>query len=258
MVAASVRSPWYVLDSSRLPSAIQHTSHLETFGKEVPWFNRLVLEGVDKVQSTAMDGGGYFIGVKAVPAECPVGYPLTLSGDPVLTPTRKTSYCSGSSYSAFIEAMNSFMAGRKVPPTLFEALRMQEPNGGRREDEIKMWGWWNADGMGDDFALVQYSGIGERIRPADARPGDFMNISWKSGLGHSTVFLGYTVRNGKPGVLVWSSQKSTNGFGDLFAPIDTIKEVAVVHVTHPERIVKFDPATKVNKSVSGDQIDWKG
>lgn len=65
---------------------------------------------------------------------------------------------------------------------------MQEPDGGRREDEIKFWGKWNDDGFGNHFALVQYSQMGTTIKPIHARPGDFMNISWKKGGGHSVVF----------------------------------------------------------------------
>ena len=108
----------------------------------------------------------------------------------MLAPTRTTSYCSGSSYAAFVEAMDRLL-WRPLDPARSELLRMQEPDGGRREDGTKAWGWWNADGFGCDFALVQYLGVGERIPVRDARPGDFMNVSWRSGLGHSVVFLGW-------------------------------------------------------------------
>ncbi len=76
-----------------------------------------------------------------------------------------------------------------LSPERLEAIRMQEPDGGRREDLIKFWGYWNADGFGTHFALVQYSRMGQEIRPAQLRPGDFVNISWKTGLGHSVIFL---------------------------------------------------------------------
>lgn len=226
-----------------------HTRHLALLGKRLPRINREVLAAVDRVQATAPDGGGYFIGIKAVPAESPIGYPLKLKGVPMLTPPRTTSYCSGSSYSALIEALDRLL--RLMPDAeRLEQLRMQEPDGGRREDEVKAWGWWNADGFGCDYALVQYLGIGERIKVADARPGDFMNISWKSGLGHSVVFLGWVRDTLKgPSIAYWSSQKGTNGLGDQVSGLSTVKELSAVRLSHPERLLTFTPG-KVDRKAA--------
>ena len=248
---------WYLLSATQSSISVHNIQHLELFGKDAVGFNAAILKGIDKVQSTAMDGGGYFIGVKADPPECPVGYNLCLLGKPLLTPTRTTSYCSGSSFAAFVEGMNTLLDGRTLEDEKHEAVRMQEPDGKRREDGVKFWGWWNADGYGNHFALVQYSGIGTQIKAADARPGDFMNISWKSGLGHSVVFLGWqNTQDGKPALRVWSSQKSTNGFGDLVAALDTIKEVLVVRITDPFKIFSLDPMSKVDtKLAMGESLD---
>jgi len=229
-----------------------HVQHLALLGKGLPRTNREILAAVDRVQATAQDGGGYFIGVHAVPAECPIGYPLSLKGAAILSPTRSTSYCSGSSYSALIEALDHLLKKRPDPAQL-ELLRMQEPDGGRREDGVKAWGWWNADGFGCDFALVQYLGIGERVKAADARPGDFMNISWTSGLGHSVVFLGW-VRGGAkgPSIVYWSSQKGTNGLGDQVSPLSNVKELSAVRLTHPERVLTFTPGAVDRKAAPGE------
>ena len=251
---------WFVLPPSTLDLPAQHTRHAELFSQEAPEFNRSVLKGIDKVQGAAMDGGGYFTGVKATPAESPIGYKLSLDGQALLNPPRTTSYCSGASYSAFIEGMNFWLEDKgnnHIPADRLESLHLQEPDGGRREDHVKFWGHWNADGFGNDFALVQYSGLGERVAPKDARPGDFLNISWKSGLGHSTVFLGWCLmKDGRKAVRYWSSQKGTNGLGDAVAPIDSIVSVCVVRVTKPARISMFDVATPVQSKVEGDKIDW--
>lgn len=230
-----------------------HTRHAELLTTPgLPSANRAVLAAVDTVQSHAMDGGGYFTGVKAVPAECPIGYALTLKGNPMLAPARTTSYCSGSSYTAFIESLNALLSASPSPERL-EELRMQEPDGARRNDEVKAWGWWNADGFGCDYALVQYLGAGERVAAEGALPGDFMNISWKSGLGHSVVFLGWTKEpNGKPGILFWSSQKRTNGLADATAPLDTIAELSPVRLTHPEKLLTFTPGTVNRKGARGE------
>src|SRR5205085_6520040 len=99
---------------------------------------------------TAMDGGGYFTGIKAQPTESPIGYPLTLGETPLLAPPRTTSYCTGASYSAFIEGLNLWLQQEPAikrddldtdplpawqPPFAeitedrLESLRLQEPNG---------------------------------------------------------------------------------------------------------------------------------
>lgn len=256
--ALALGSRWYTV-ANPLPAGPHHTRHFELYGKDASRYGRAVLKGVDKVQATAPDGGGYFTGVKAVPAESPVGYPIALQGYPLLAPPRATSYCSGSSYAALIEGLNEILAPRNwtISPDRIEAMRMQEPDGGRREDFVKVWGTWNADGPGSEYALVQYTGMGERIRPDQARPGDFMNVAWKSGIGHSVVFLGWCHdAQGRKSVVYWSSQKGTNGYGDQVSPIDSIASVVIVRLTHPERVYSFDPAQKIDRNVPGDPIAW--
>ena len=258
LLAAIQAASWYVVPQP-LQYGAQYTKHFETFSKDAPAYNAAVLNAIDKVQATAMDGGGYFVGVHAVPAESPIGYPLSLFGKPLLVPPRTTSYCSGSSYAVFIEALNQILAKSPTPLSddRLEALRMQEPDGGRRDDFVKVWGAWNADGPGSQYAMVQYTGIGERIKPEDARPGDFINISWNSGLGHSVVFLGWCLNPaGDKCVLFWSSQKSTNGFGDKMSRISTVKDVVIVRLTHPERIYSFSPTQTIDHAVSADTVNW--
>jgi len=249
---------WFVLAKDDLRGGMYDTRHAAIFGKYAPGYNRQVLEGVDTVQSTAMDGGGYFVGKDSVPTESPIGYPLKLFGKPLLDPPRTTSYCSGSSYGAFIEALNRIFSDRRdISYDRYEALRMQEENGGRREDRIKYWGKWNDDGFGSHYALVQYSRMGEEIKPRDARPGDFVNISWKAGLGHSVVFLGWYVNEKDEKCIVyWSSQKATHGYSDQVVPISRIKDVKFVRMTHPESLFIFDVSTPVNRDIPGDVVDW--
>jgi hypothetical protein len=191
-----------------------HDSHWKLLHTNIPKYNQMVLMAVDLVQQHAMDGGGYFVGVKANPPESPIGYPVNLFDQELLKPARTTSYCSGSTYAVLMESLN-FIFGKplhQLSPDRVEALRMQEPDGSRREDGVKAWGWWNSDGYGSDFSLVQYLGMGDPVPAKEARPGDFMNISWKSGLGHSVVFLGWCVnKNGDAAVDYWASQPGTNG-----------------------------------------------
>ncbi|MCK5738804.1 hypothetical protein KAH55_06465, partial [bacterium] len=251
-----------ILDDAALSAGAHHTNHAEIFGKYVTDFNnninREILAGIDSVQQHALDGGTYFIGIRANPPESPVFYQLQLFGQPLLEVPRQSSYCSGSTYSAFIEAMNiHFPNGKtRLSAERFEALRMQEPNGARREDGIKFWGHWNADGFGNHFALVQYSGMGETITPKTARPGDFLNISWKNGGGHSVIFLGWAIQDGDKKLVYWSSQTGTNGYGDQIVSVNRIATVKIVRLTHPEKLFTFDYATPVTNSVPGDTITW--
>lgn len=238
-----------------VPAETYHLSHARRYGADVPAFNRLVLRGVDIVQSHQCTGGGYFIGIKAQPTESPIGYELRLANQSLLAPPRETSFCSGASYSAFIEALNLQLRlyPRAVGAEQLEALRMQEPDGGRREDMVKAWGWWNADGFGNHFCLVQLMKAGERVTPKQAMAGDFLNISWKNGHGHSTVFLAWEKSaSGAPGVKYWSSQTSTNGLGDAWAPLEDIESVCIVRCVHPDRAFTFNPANQVDRKVKGD------
>ncbi|MCA9741699.1 MAG: hypothetical protein H6695_06165 [Deferribacteres bacterium] len=258
MAATTDNGEWFFLQKEDLAAGTHHTRHAEIFGTYVDGYNDLVLRGIDKVQQSAMDGGGYFIGLKADPPESPVGYPLQLFGKPLLEPPRSTSYCSGATYSAFVEMLNMLYGDslQELSADRLEALRMQEPDGGRREDEIKFWGKWNDDGFGNHFALVQYSQMGTTIKPIHARPGDFMNISWKKGGGHSVVFLGWYIdENGGKNVVYWSSQTGTNGFGDQVVPIERIKSVKIVRLTDPDALYRFDIATQVDDSIPGDEIE---
>jgi hypothetical protein len=267
MNATTDDGTWFVLKKEQLPDDAQHTDHLDRYGKDIGGYNRLVLGGIDKAQASAMDGGGYFIGIKADPPESPMGYALSLMDRPLLDPPRSTSYCSGATYTAFIEALNlrylettpeaDDTQATELDPVRTEAMRMQEPDGGRREDGIKFWGHWNDDGFGSQFALVQYAQMGEAITPNRARPGDFMNISWTNGGGHSVVFLGWhkDAEGGKH-LLYWSSQKGTNGMGDQLVSLDRIRKVKIVRLTDPDRLFTFDPAQEVSHKVPGDPIDW--
>jgi hypothetical protein len=254
-----VKENWFIINKDDLAGGTHNTRHAEIFGKYVNGYNLEILKAIDTVQSKAMDGGGYFIGLNADPPESPISYDLKIFDKPLIKHTRPTSYCSGSTYAAFIEALNSILRGKaeKLTEDRYEALRMQEPDGGRREDYIKYWGIWNANGFGDDYAMVQYSKMGERVKPIELRPGDFLNISWKSGNGHSVIFLGWYIdEKGEKNIVYWASQQRTNGYGNDVVPISRIKDICAVRLTNPEAIFNFDVSAEVDYSVPGDEINW--
>jgi hypothetical protein len=245
-----------------------HLRHAETFGKYAVGYNLWVLRAVDVVQSHAPGGGGYFADPKhADPPESPVGYALKLFDEQLLYPTRPTSFCSGASFAAFIEALNLIYADPSLgmppesdlSPERREAMLMQEPDAehSRREDGVKFWGQWNGSGYGANDALVQYSRMGQSIPPDQARAGDFLTMDWKSGNGHSTVFLGWAIIKGQRFMLVWSSQKSANGFGDYLIPWTRVEGVNVVRLTHPEALMTFDVGGLVSdRGLAMERPSW--
>jgi hypothetical protein len=248
-----------IIPHTDLKAGTYHTRHAEMFSKYIDGYNLKILEGIDIVQATAPDGGGYFASIKAVPPEAPIGYQLKLFNKALFEPQRSTSYCSGSTYAALVEGLNLLYSEKKQGLALpqFEALCMKEEDGGRREDNVKFWGKWNDDGYGNHFALVQYSKMGKKINPINARPGDFMNISWKKGGGHSVIFLGWHQDSeGKKNLLYWSSQTRTNGLGDELIDIDRIREVMTVRIAAPNSLFTFNVDKEVNRNVAGNNIIW--
>lgn len=247
---------YLMLDTLDVEKTINY-SFSKTFGKYVKGYNSFVLQAIDSIQKKFPDGGGYFTGIKAVPAESPIGYNLKLFGRELLNASRTTSYCSGASYTAFIESLNLIFAQRNIilNDETYELMRMQEADGGRREDGVKFWGNWNADGYGSFDALVSYSGMGIKINPNQAVSGDFMNISWKSGIGHSVVFLGWLKIKNVPYLAYWSSQKRTNGLGLDTVRVEKIKNVSVVRLTNPEKIMTFTP-NENGTHTEGDVVNF--
>ncbi len=249
---------YFMLKEADLARGAHHTQHYEIFGKYVQGINAAILKGIDIVQAHAVDGGGYFTGKDSIPTESPVSYNLQLFGKPLIEAPRHSSYCSGATYTAFIEALNLLMpdGAQRLSDDRLEAIRMQEPDGGRREDLVKFWGNWNADGAGSQFALVQYSGMGTEITPAQLRPGDFVNITWKKRFGHSVIFLGWITLKGDKKIVYWSSQKATNGYGDQVVTLRRIKTIKAVRLTNLDKLFEFDPKQAVDVKVTGDTIGW--
>ncbi len=252
---------YLIFDKKEIITEHQHLNHFDIYSPYVNGYNTYVLKAIDKVQATAPKGGGYFIGIHADPPESPIGYDLNFQGKKLLDAPRTTSYCSGASYAALVEALNMIYNEKniEIPDSAhLEAMRMQEIDGGRREDHVKFWGKWNANGFGSYFALVQYTKMGMAVSPVSARPGDFMNISWKSGLGHSVVFLGWVLDEaGKKYLNYWSSQKSTNGLGDQVVSLEKIKEVKIVRLTNPEKLNSFSILPdSIDVNISGEKISF--
>jgi len=59
---------WFILKKEDVSNGAYHTKHAEVFGKYISGYNTYILKAIDSVQFTAMDGGGYFIGIAADPS----------------------------------------------------------------------------------------------------------------------------------------------------------------------------------------------
>ncbi|MBI2520844.1 MAG: hypothetical protein HYV97_10520 [Bdellovibrio sp.] len=240
---------WYLIADRDIPTERHHLKHQEIFGRDMTGYNYLVLKAIDNIQSRALDGGGYFLGRDATPPESPIGHALQLFEKPLLAPTRKTSYCTGATYAAFIETLNSIIGPEErslLSEDRFEAFRMQELDGGRREDHVKFWGHWNADNTGHSYAMIDYTEMGKLITAKSARPGDFVNIVWKNNRGHAVIFLGWNVdEKGEKSLLYWSSQPSSNGLGDSQTHLSNTKSVTFVRLINPRKMFSFDIDTIV-------------
>lgn len=233
---------WFFRKEEDIDFGEQHTNHFEFYASFVNGYNKYVLKAIDKVQSSAMDGGGYFIGKYADPAESPIGYDLTLFHYPLIDAPRTTSFCTGVTYAAFIETLNDLYENKPVFLSYqrWDSFRMQETNGDRREDYDRFWGYWNAP-AGNVLALTRYSDVGIEISPRDARPGDFVFIQNKSGSGHIVVFLSYFFdEDMNMNIKYWSSQKRTDGMGDAHTPLSKIDYIKVVRLTNPLNVFLFD------------------
>jgi hypothetical protein len=139
------------------------------------------------------------------------------------------SFCSGATYLVFLSVVNALIQNGKIQLSR-EAVRAIRPQG--QDDNVGVWGYWNNSNRGA-ADLFDKLGLGPTFNSfEDARPGDFMNIDWKSGGGHSVIFLGLEGDQ----VKFWSSNVSTGGFGEKTASRQSIQRATFSRLEHPEKL----------------------
>lgn len=245
------------LSAGDLAGGYHHTRHEELFGDKVSGFNSYIIEAMDIVQATAPSGGGYFADQDAIPYESPIGYELSLFGNALIDPPRTTSFCTGASYAVLIEALNLiYPENPELTSKQLNAFMMQEDDGTPREDYVRFWGSWNAP-YGPLLSLVEYSGMGKRVDPDEAVPGDFVYFERTNGLGHCVVFLGFYVNYyGEKMMIYFSSQEQTLGIGDGFTSVNSIDSAVFVRLTDPDKLFTFNPEKQIEVAIEGDSIGW--
>jgi hypothetical protein len=144
------------------------------------------------------DGGGYDNSWKGtgVPAE------IRFKNERILAKGKGT-YCCGFTFAVAMDVAleRGLLAGKR--PEEIRAFQKQWYGATEESREIQC------------AMAVEKLGIGERIEPDEARPGDFLQFWRTNESGHSVVFLDWVEQDGRRiGFKYRSSQGSTKGIGD--------------------------------------------
>lgn len=151
------------------------------------------------------------------------------------------SYCSGATYLVFLKAIGTLQKqGRLSLSTDSWQQLLPAP----LPDGVGVWGRWNANGPGT-ARLFHEAGIGENFTEWErAKPGDFMKIFWvdavgKHERGHSVIYLGTEVIDGKEHVSFWSSNKP-GGYSSKTISKSKVAKVIFSRLTHPEKLAALN------------------
>lgn len=253
-------SPLFMLNSVQASLPAKHTRHHEMYGKHASGDGAWVLKGIDEAQKRAPRKDDWWVGVKAVPLESPVGFELSLWGRVLFSPQRPTSFCSGATYAALMLGLQKqYPEDPGLTPDAHESLRQTEADGSRRHDQIGFWGVWNGSGAGLYWALTDLTGAGVSVPASQLRPGDFVQIYWSSTRGHSAVFLGWhQSRDGSRFMRIWSSQEGTSGMGDWNVPITRISRLVGARLTEGIRILAAPVGVFPYSGPIGDKVPASG
>ena len=145
------------------------------------------------------------------------------------------SYCSGATYLVFCKAL-SLYKNVKLKNT-YDLLQIHS-----KLDGVGLWGRWNSNGPGT-ACLIKSLNMGINFDQIElAQPGDFMKIFWTNEVGmkekgHSVIFLKTTKDKIGTWVHFWSSNKSTNGYGEKKVLLNKIKWQIFTRITTPLNII---------------------
>jgi hypothetical protein len=144
------------------------------------------------------NGGGYNTNWNGSgsPAE------IVFDGKKILSKSTNGTYCSGFTFAVVMKAAvhDGLLKGKSV-------------------DQVRAFqkDWYGATASAKEKQCVTAAenlGIGAEVSPASAKPGDFVQFWRNNGSGHSAVFLGWEMKEGKRVAISYrSSQSSTGGIG---------------------------------------------
>jgi hypothetical protein len=121
----------------------------------------------------------------------------------------KASHCVGITFEVFFKAMQQRNQDLGISVNDFNGMTGEEMHD-------FMLTWYVANGnksTSNVAAAVEKYGLGKRINSlADAKPGDFVDISRENNTGHTVIFIDAIKQDGQIiGLKYWSSQESTKG-----------------------------------------------
>jgi hypothetical protein len=158
-------------------------------------------DAVIRAARSYADGGVYSLkwGGTGCPEE------VTFKGERILGKGTEGTYCCGFTFAVAMKAAGEI--GLLKDKSVDEVRQLQKEWYGAVKDQETR--------EKQCAVAVAHLGIGQTVSPADAQPGDFMQLWRTTKTGHSVVFLEWVIKDGKPiGFTYRSSQESTKGIGD--------------------------------------------
>lgn len=190
-----------------------------------------ILEAVDEMPTK----GGYVL-TRVSPERLRDAFSWNLDQLVVDQYSAVPSYCTTATILVFYRALQKYWDYSRTAPSrqVLEAFKPKP-----EADGVRIWGRWNSNGPAT-AKLFTDTMMGENFDDISrARPGDFLKMFWngqvgKNERGHSVVFLGREVVNGKPMIRFWSSNKDTDGYGTRLIPQSDAKLMLFSRLTRPE------------------------
>lgn len=222
---------------------------LASFGQS---FNSSVLEAV---QSMPKKGGYVLTNVSPTRMRDAFSWDLDqlLVNDSKATP----SYCTTATYVVFFKAMNAWWKVNGFPAK--EVQELFKPN--LEADGVRVWGRWNSNGPGT-AKFFRDTDLGTNFTDiSKALPGDFLKIWWNTDIGkkesgHSVVFI----RSDEATITFWSSNTSTDGYGERTIPKSMAKRLLFSRLERPENAVKMKDQPEKDlflESMLSRESSWK-
>lgn len=151
---------------------------------------------VAEVARSYADGGGYEWKGTGVPE-------TVRFGEATILAKGKATYCSGFTFAVVMKAAAE--RGLLKDKTVEQVRAFQKD----------WYGSTKESGETQCAYALEKLGIGQEVKIADAREGDFLQLWRTNKSGHSVVFLEWVTEGGKPiGIKYRSTQKLTDGIGD--------------------------------------------
>ncbi|MEM9080768.1 MAG: hypothetical protein AAGC74_08775 [Verrucomicrobiota bacterium] len=187
-------------------------------------FNQTLLQTI----KTFPTGGGYS-GTDATKNLLPLASQPTPDGLLIIPTTARPSFCSGATYLAFLQTLNTLSPLQHPLSTKLAVATDQQDGHG-------IFGRWNANGPGCAKLIADLNLGTNFTKLENAQPGDFLKIWWtehigKRERGHHVVYLSHT-----PTTLTFWSSNQPHGYGQKTVPLTNCKRLLFTRITKPQNI----------------------